>query len=53
MRIHEDVQAVLNAAYQDAKRKKHEYLTPEHVLYSAMFFDTPRLILEECGADPD
>ncbi len=53
MKIHEDVQAVLNAAYQEAKRKKHEYLTPEHVLYSALFFDAPRLILEECGADPD
>lgn len=53
MRIHEDVQAVLNAAYQEAKLKKHEYLTPEHVLYSALFFDQPRFILEECGADPD
>lgn len=53
MRIHEDVQAVLNAAYQEAKRKKHEFLTPEHVLYSALFFESPRLILEECGVDPD
>jgi ATP-dependent Clp protease ATP-binding subunit ClpA len=51
--ISEDVQAVLNAAYREAKERKHEYLTPEHVLYAALYFDLPRAIIEECGADPD
>ncbi|MEW5814081.1 MAG: ATP-dependent Clp protease ATP-binding subunit ClpA [Spirochaetota bacterium] len=53
MKIDETVQAVLNAAYQDAKQRHHEYLTAEHVLYAAMFFDLPREIMEACGADPD
>lgn len=53
MRINEDVQAILNSAYQDAKAKKHEYLTPEHILYAALFLDSSREIIESCGADPD
>jgi ATP-dependent Clp protease ATP-binding subunit ClpA len=53
MEISEDVQAVLNAAYKEAKERKHEYLTPEHVLYAALYFDLPRALIEECGADPD
>lgn len=53
MRIHEEVQSVLNAAYQEAKQKHHEYLTPEHVLLASLYFDGIRSIIEECGADPD
>jgi ATP-dependent Clp protease ATP-binding subunit ClpA len=51
MRVSADVQSVLNAAYQDAKKRQHEYLTPEHILYAALFLDAPREILEVCGAD--
>ena len=53
MRVSEEVQGVINAAYQDAKQRHHEYLTPEHVLYAAVFFDISRDILKSCGADPD
>ena len=53
MRVSEDVQVVLNAAYQDAKKRQHEYLTPEHFLHAALSFDVPRAIIEDCGADPD
>ena len=53
MRIHEDVQTVLNAAYQEAKQKKHEYLTAEHILYAALFFDTVKAVMEECETDID
>ena len=53
MRIHEEVQSVLNAAYQEAKQKHHEYLTPEHVLFASLYFDGIRSIIEACGADPD
>lgn len=53
MRVSEEVQGVINAAYQDAKQRHHEYLTPEHVLYAAVFFDISRDILQTCGADPD
>jgi ATP-dependent Clp protease ATP-binding subunit ClpA len=53
MRPTDEVQGILNAAYHDAKNKGHEYITPEHLLYTALAFDFPREILEECGADPD
>ena len=49
----EDVQAILNAAYLHAKEREHEYLTPEHVLYAAVFFDVAREILDRCGAAVD
>jgi ATP-dependent Clp protease ATP-binding subunit ClpA len=53
MRISEEVQGIINAAYQDAKQRNHEYLTAEHVLYAAAFFDLSREILTSCGANPD
>ena len=53
MRISEEVQGIINAAYQDAKQRHHEYLTAEHVLYAAAFFDLSREILTNCGANPD
>jgi ATP-dependent Clp protease ATP-binding subunit ClpA len=53
MRINRELQAILNAAYQEAKQRNHEYLTPEHVLYAALHFDYPRDVVAECGVDPD
>ena len=53
MRINKELQAILNAAYQEAKQRNHEYLTPEHILYAALHFEYPRDILTECGAEPD
>lgn len=53
MRVNQEVQDVLNAAYQEAKQRSHEYLTPEHVLYAALHFEYPRDVLLECGAEPD
>ncbi len=53
MKVNEEVQNIINAAYREAKLKKHEFFTPEHILYSALFFDGTAGILKECGADPD
>ena len=53
MRPTDEVQGILNAAYHEARNKGHEYITPEHLLYSALIFDNPRDILEECDVDPD
>ena len=44
MRPTDEVQGILNAAYHDAKNKGHEYITPEHLLYTALAFDFPREI---------
>lgn len=53
MRVSEDVQGVLQAAYLHAKERQHEYLTPEHILFSSLYFDVTQEIVKACGADPD
>ena len=53
MIINQELQDVLNAAYSEAKQRKHEYLTSEHVLYASLHFEGARSILEECGLPPD
>lgn len=53
MHIDRELQALLSAAYQEAKQRSHEYLTPEHVLYAALYFDLPRAILRACDIDAD
>jgi len=53
MKISRHVQAIINAAYNEAKVRSHEYLTPEHVLYAALAFDQVQKILAACGADLD
>ncbi|MCA1755690.1 MAG: AAA family ATPase, partial [Spirochaeta sp.] len=53
MQINTELQAILNAAYQEAKQRGHEYLTPEHVLYAATHFEAARELLKACSASPD
>jgi ATP-dependent Clp protease ATP-binding subunit ClpA len=53
MQIDRELQAVLNAAYQDARSRHHEYLTPEHILFAALHFEYPREVIEACEADAD
>jgi ATP-dependent Clp protease ATP-binding subunit ClpA len=53
MRVSDDVQGVLQAAYLHAKEREHEYLTPEHILFSSLYFDVTQEIVRACGADPD
>ena len=53
MRIDRELQAIFNAAFMEARQRKHEFLTPEHLLYAALHFDYPRDIVTSCGAEPD
>src|SRR5512146_2360629 len=53
MKVSDEVQGVLVGAYRDAKERRHEDLTPEHVLYAALFFEEPQEILRRCGIDPE
>jgi ATP-dependent Clp protease ATP-binding subunit ClpA len=53
MKVSDDVQGVLQAAYLHAKELGHEYLTPEHILHAATHFEVARAILSACGADPE
>ncbi|MDW8801432.1 ATP-dependent Clp protease ATP-binding subunit ClpA [Clostridium sp. A1-XYC3] len=51
MRLDRIVNEVITAAYNEAKYSKHEYFTPEHILYASLFFSEGRDIIENCGGD--
>jgi ATP-dependent Clp protease ATP-binding subunit ClpA len=51
MKVSQEVQAIFNAAYNEAKSRGHEYLTPEHILYAALSFEEVKNILTSCQAD--
>jgi ATP-dependent Clp protease ATP-binding subunit ClpA len=53
MKISRHVQAIMNAAYNEAKVRNHEYLTPEHILYAALAFSEVQGILTGAGASLD
>jgi ATP-dependent Clp protease ATP-binding subunit ClpA len=53
MKISDPVKTIINRAYNEAKQRNHEYLTPEHILYAALDFDEIQTILHACGADLD
>jgi ATP-dependent Clp protease ATP-binding subunit ClpA len=45
------VQKVLDQAWADARARKHEYVTPEHILLAAMDHPVALKVLAMCGAD--
>lgn len=53
MRVNEEVQVILNAAYEEAFSRKHEFITPEHLVYTSLFFEGPRNIFSKCDIDPE
>ncbi len=53
MDISAELNEIIVAAYREAESRGHEYLTPEHVLYAALFFDRGREIILACGGNVD
>lgn len=51
MRVSEKVQEALGTAYLTAREYHHEYITPEHLLYSLLYYDESVFILESSGID--
>jgi ATP-dependent Clp protease ATP-binding subunit ClpA len=51
MRLEHTLDKILSRAFKESMRRKHEYFTPEHVLYAALFFDETREMIENCGGD--
>jgi ATP-dependent Clp protease ATP-binding subunit ClpA len=51
MRVSGNVQAIINAAKNEAMMRNHEYLTPEHILYASLAFDEVQTVLNSCGAN--
>jgi ATP-dependent Clp protease ATP-binding subunit ClpA len=52
MKISENLNQIIMAAYAEANVKSHEFVTPEHLLYAALFFDEGTEIIKHCGGDP-
>ncbi len=51
MNINRELNNIISTAYQEAKEKKHEFLTPEHILYAALFSREGRQIFDDLGAN--
>jgi ATP-dependent Clp protease ATP-binding subunit ClpA len=51
MKINEELNHILRAAFTEAKVRSHEYLTPEHILFASLYFDAPKEIIRQCGGD--
>jgi len=49
MKITNEVNLILLRAYQEAKGKGSEYITPEHLLYAATFNQNVEYAIKECG----
>ncbi|MCE5221615.1 MAG: ATP-dependent Clp protease ATP-binding subunit ClpA [Clostridium sp.] len=49
MKITNEVNSILLKAYQEAKDKNSEYITPEHLLYVATFNEKVEYAIRECG----
>ena len=49
MKITNEVNLILLKAYQEAKSKNCEYITPEHLLYAATFNEKVEYAIKECG----
>lgn len=49
--FNQDVQITFTLAVREAQRRRHEYLTTEHILYALLFEGTGQQILTACGGD--
>ena len=52
MKISENLNRIIMAAYAEANVRRHEFITPEHLLYACLFFDEGKEIILNCGGDP-
>jgi ATP-dependent Clp protease ATP-binding subunit ClpA len=51
MRISPEVEIALSVATNEAARRRHEYVTVEHLLYALLFDDTTAEIVRNAGGD--
>jgi ATP-dependent Clp protease ATP-binding subunit ClpA len=52
MEISPEVEIALNVAANDASRRRHEYVTIEHLLYALLLDETTANVLRHAGGDP-
>ena len=51
MKIDNLTDKIILASYNEAKSRKHEYFTPENLLYAAMLFDEANEIMNDKDLD--
>src|SRR5271155_3735178 len=51
MRISPEVEIALTLANSEAARRRHEYITVEHLLYALLFDDATSTIVKHAGGD--
>jgi ATP-dependent Clp protease ATP-binding subunit ClpA len=52
MRISDNLNRIIMAAYAEANVRRHEFITPEHLLFACLFFDEGKELIVHCGGDP-
>ncbi len=52
MKISDVLNRIIMAAYAEANVRRHDFITPEHLLYACLFFDEGKEIIAGCGGDP-
>src|SRR5215472_17755191 len=52
MRISPEVEIALHVAQSDAARRRHEYVTIEHLLYALLLDETTAGVVRHAGGDP-
>ncbi len=51
--ISKELSTTLGFAVREAKKRRHEYVCVEHVLYAILNHNSGYEIIEKCGADPE
>ncbi len=49
--LSKELEASLNKAFSDAREKRHEYITVEHLLLALLDNNSANIVLHACGAD--
>ena len=52
MRISPEVEIALSLAANEAARRRHEYVTLEHLLYALLFDEQTAMVVRHSGGDP-
>ena len=53
MRISPEVEVAFSLAAREAARRRHEYISVEHLLYALLFDDETKKVVSHSGGDPD
>lgn len=51
IKVNRELNNIIAAAFAEAKKRTHEYITPEHILYASLFFSSGSDIIFNCGGD--